>query len=374
MWRYDPVSNHLTLGSPFPGTQVCYPAGFSIDGKVYIGLGGIFRNGCTLTTSSAFWEYTPAASAPTQTPEDGATPTLGEKHSEPRQKDAHAETTDVPKKPKHPSNELPKNVPPKLTEPGKPAPNAANQTDISRGVGKGINVDLSKGVKLEMVLIPAGEFLMGSPDSDKGASSDFKPQHQARITKSFYLGKYPVTQEQWEAVMGNNPSHFKGPKNPVEDVSWEDCQQFLRKLNAKAGGDKFQLPTEAQWEYACRAGSKTKYCFGDDETQLGEYAWYGKNSGNTTHPVGEKKPNAWGLYDMHGNVWQWCADWWGWYDARSITDDPTGPPTGLCRVFRGGGWGYDAEHCWSASRGNGAGPDSRRNGLGLRVSLVPAEK
>ena len=125
-------------------------------------------------------------------------------------------------------------------------------------------MDLGGGVKLEMVLIPAGEFMMGSPDSDKDACGGEKPQHRVRITKPFYLGKYLVTQEQWEAVMGNNPSHFKGPKNPVEKVSWEDCQQFLGKLNAKSrpGGGKFQLPTEAQWEYACRAGSTTLYCFG----------------------------------------------------------------------------------------------------------------
>ena len=129
-----------------------------------------------------------------------------------------------------------------------------------------------RGRKLEMVLIPAGEFMMGSPDSDKDAAADEKPQHRVRITKPFYLGKYPVTQEQWKAVMGSNPSHFKGPKNPVEQVSWDDCQQFLKRLNEKAGAaGKFQLPTEAQWEYACRAGSTTRYCFGDDESGLGEY-------------------------------------------------------------------------------------------------------
>ena len=129
------------------------------------------------------------------------------------------------------------------------------------------------GVKMELVLIPTGEFMMGSPDSDKYADTDEKPQQRVRITKPFYLGKYLVTQEQWEAVMGNNPSHFKGPKNPVECVIWDDCQQFLGKLNAKsaAGAGKFQLPTEAQWEYACRAGSKTRYCFGDDESKLVDY-------------------------------------------------------------------------------------------------------
>jgi len=123
-------------------------------------------------------------------------------------------------------------------------------------------------------------------------------------------GAYVVTQDQWETVMGSNPSGFKGPKNPVEMVSWVDCQQFLSKLKSKsaAGGGEFQLPSEAQWEYACRAGSTTRYCFGDDESKLGEYAWYGNNSGGKPHPVGEKEPNGWRLYDMHGNVWEWCQD------------------------------------------------------------------
>jgi formylglycine-generating enzyme required for sulfatase activity len=136
---------------------------------------------------------------------------------------------------------------------------------------KQVTVDLGKGIKLEMVLIPAGEFMMGSPVSDKDGFDWEKPQHRVRITKPFYLGKYLVTQQEWEAVMRNNLSYFKGPKNPVERVSWDDCRQFLEKLNAKAtaGGGKFQLPTEAQWEYACRAGSKTRYCFGGDESKLG---------------------------------------------------------------------------------------------------------
>ena len=141
---------------------------------------------------------------------------------------------------------------------------------------KELTVDLGKGVKLELVLIPAGEFLMGSPDSDKDAFKWEKPQHRVRITKPFYLGKYLVTQEQWEAVMGNNPSYFKGGRGkPVEQVSWDDCQRFIARLNEKVGGGKFQLPSEAQWEYACRAGSKTRYSFGDDKSKLGEYAWYG---------------------------------------------------------------------------------------------------
>jgi hypothetical protein len=192
---------------------------------------------------------------------------------------------------------------------------AAAATRPNPSALKEVTLDLGGGVNLEMVLIPAGEFLMGSPDSDKDAQGGEKPQHRVRITKPFYQGKYLVTQEQWEAVMGNNPSHFKGPKNPVETVSWDNCQKFLEKLNEKVGGGRFSLPTEAQWEYACRAGSKTGYCFGDDESELGDYAWYSANSGSRTHPVGEKKPNARGLYDMHGNVWEWCHDW---YDTQTV--------------------------------------------------------
>ncbi len=239
---------------------------------------------------------------------------------------------------------------------------------------KELTVDLGKGVKLEMVLIPAGEFLMGSPDSDRDAFPREKPQHRVRIARPFYLGKYLVTQEQWEAVMGGNPSRFKGPKNPVEKVSWDDCPKFLGKLNAKAGpgAGKFQLPREAQWEYACRVGSKTKYCFGDDETRLGDYAWYRKNSGNMTHPVGEKKPNGWGLYDMHGNVWEWCQDWWkdGAYKEPPV-DGPTGAVS--LRVLRGGGWDAPATYCRSAFRGGGV-PGIRDDFRGLRVSRVPADK
>ena len=253
----------------------------------------------------------------------------------------------------------------------------SNEADSkTKSPPKELTVDLGKGVKLELVLIPAGEFMMGSPDSDKDAAAAEKPQHRVRITKPFYLGKYLVTQDQWDGLMGSNPSRFQGPKNPVERVSWDDCQKFLGKLNAKvgSGAGKFRLPSEAQWEYACRAGSKTKYCFGDDETQLGEYAWHLQNSDGKTHPVGEKKPNAWGLYDMHGNVWEWCQDWYedGYY-KESPVDDPQGPATGADRVFRSGSWRYPAGICRSASR-DSYGPVFRFIGLGFRVSLVPADK
>jgi formylglycine-generating enzyme required for sulfatase activity len=150
---------------------------------------------------------------------------------------------------------------------------------------------------------------------------------------------YEVTQQQYEKVMGTNPSTTKGPQNPVEKVSWNDAVEFCRKLSAlpaeKSAGYVYRLPTEAEWEYACRAGTQTAYSFGDSESELGDYAWYDKNAGGTTHPVGSKKPNAWGLYDMHGNVFEWCQDWYGSYPSGSVTD-PTGESSGSHRVVRGG--------------------------------------
>ena len=171
-----------------------------------------------------------------------------------------------------------------------------------------------------------------------------------------------------------DPSALKGAKNPVEQVSWEDCRGFVEKLNAKVGGGKFSLPTEAQWEYACRAGSTSRFCFGDDESGLGEYAWYLGHSDSKTHPVGEKKPNAWGLYDMYGNAWEWCADWYdGGYYAGSPTDNPTGPPEDVFRVARGGGWNDAAGCCRSAFRGMFP-PGRGVRTLGFRVSRVLADK
>jgi uncharacterized protein (TIGR03067 family) len=234
-------------------------------------------------------------------------------------------------------------------------------------VQKGISLDLGGGVKLEMALIPAGEFLMGTAGD---AVVQEKPQHRVRITRPFYLGKCLVTQQQWQAVMGDNPSRFKSPENPVEMTSWTDCQKFLDKLSAKfgPGQGKFQLPTEAQWEYACRAGGTTQYYFGDDEWQLHYYAWYIRNSGFRSHPVGAKAPNAWGLYDMTGNVWEWCQDWYSEsYYANSPVDDPPGPATGAKRVGRGGSWLYPAAGCRSAFRTEFE-PATRHNDLGFRVA------
>ena len=235
------------------------------------------------------------------------------------------------------------------------------------GPPRDMTVDLGGGIKIELVLIPAGEFVMGSPDAEKGALASEKPQHRVQISQPFYIGRYLVTQEQWEAVMGNNPSGFQGPKDPVENVSWDDCQKFLDRLNRRAGGGRFLLPSEAQWEYACRAGSTRRFCFGDKDSELKDYAWYGATSGSQTHPVGEKKPNAWGLYDVHGSVWEWCADWYDpKYYANSPLRDPRGPARGTPRVLRGGSCDDDAAFCRSAIRGS-ARPGHRGVDLGLRV-------
>lgn len=210
----------------------------------------------------------------------------------------------------------------------------------------------SVGVQLKMRLIPAGTFTMGSPEGDQDRLDNEGPQHPVTITKPFYMGVYEVTQEQWAAVMGSNPSYFDdNPRNPVEWVSWNDCQEFIAMLNTLGIGT-FRLPTEAEWEYACRAGSTTRFPWGDDSgySRLGEYAWYSTNSNNTTRPVGQKKPNAWGLYDMHGNVWEWCSDWYADSYSSYAQTDPQGPATGSYRVGRGGRLDLTRQYCRSADR------------------------
>jgi formylglycine-generating enzyme required for sulfatase activity len=215
-----------------------------------------------------------------------------------------------------------------------------------------------------MVYIQGGSFQMGSPESESGRDDDEGPVHTVDLD-GFLMGKFEVTQEQYQAIMGTNPSNFKGATNPVEQVSWEDAQDFCRKISSKTGRT-FRLPTEAEWEFACRAGSRTRFCFGDSDGGLGDYAWYDGNSGSTTHPVGGKKPNDWGLYDMHGNVWEWCSDWFGSYSSGTQRN-PTGASSGSDRVFRGGSWNYSARDCRSAYRGRSE-PGDRDNILGLRLS------
>ena len=221
----------------------------------------------------------------------------------------------------------------------------------------------TNSIGMEFVLIPSGTFKMGSSNGE----SDEKPIHSVTISEAFYMGKYEVTQKEWKAVMGDNPSSFKGDKLPVEQVSWNDIQEFIKKLNQKEGGTKYRLPTEAEWEYAARAGSNSKWSFGDNESQLGDYAWYGSNSNSQTHPVGQKKPNKYGLYDVHGNVWEWVQDWYDSnYYSSSPKTDSKGPSSGSYRVLRGGGWNYNAVDARSADRGNSY-PGSRYSDIGFRL-------
>jgi formylglycine-generating enzyme required for sulfatase activity len=231
---------------------------------------------------------------------------------------------------------------------------------------KTMTLDLGGGVSMEMVLIQPGTFVMGS---EKG-EDDEKPVRRVTLTKPFYIGKFEVTQQQWREVMGENPSKFVGPTNPVDNVSWDDCQEFLRVLSEKIPKQAFKLPTEAQWEYACRAGSATAYTFGDDAANLAEYAWYKINSDGATHPVGQKKPNAWGLFDMHGNVCEWCADWYGAYSDDQTTD-PTGAPAGEGRALRGESWVSVAENLRATYR-VGTPVDYRNSHVGLRLICQPA--
>jgi formylglycine-generating enzyme required for sulfatase activity len=225
---------------------------------------------------------------------------------------------------------------------------------------------------MEFVWIPPGTFLMGSPEDEPERNDDEK-QHEVTLTQGFYLQTTPVTQGQYEAVMGKNPSQFKkvGSEGPVEKVSWNDTQDFIRKLSENDPSVWYRLPTEAEWEYACRAGTKTAFYSGPItkptgfDPNLDKVGWFGKNSGGTTHPVGKKEPNAWGLYDMHGNVWEWCQDWFGDYPDVPVTD-PTGPESGAYRVYRGGAWISLARHCRAASR-NGNTPFNRDDSLGFRL-------
>ena len=214
--------------------------------------------------------------------------------------------------------------------------------------------------QLQFVRIPEGTFTMGSPGSEDGRSSD-ETQHEVRLTRAFELQTTPVTQALWQAVMGNNPSHFKGPDRPVEEVSWNDVQEFIGKLNKMLGTSSLRLPTEAEWEYACRAGTT-----GARYGELAEVAWYDGNSGSKTHAVGQKQPNPWGLYDMLGNVWEWCHDWRGAYPTAHVTD-PTGPATGSSRVVRGGSWNGFARNARGAFRSNYT-PGARLNVLGFRLA------
>ena len=231
---------------------------------------------------------------------------------------------------------------------------------------------ITNSIGMKLVLILPGSFTMGSPINEAGRW-DGESQHLVTISNWYYLGTYEVTQDEYEKVMGRNPSKFKGPKNPVETVSWLDAVSFCKKLSEmpeeKAAGRSYRLPAEAEWEYACRAGSTTSYSFGETAESLGEYAWFDEGPECKTHPVGLKKPNRWGLYDMHGNVWEWCQDWFEPFLPDASTD-PQGPNGGSNRVYRGGSWYFVAGNCRSAFRGRGV-PSDRRSNYGFRVALSP---
>ncbi|MFM2095378.1 MAG: hypothetical protein RIS70_2502 [Planctomycetota bacterium] len=284
---------------------------------------------------------------------------------------------------------------PASNEPPSSAP--ANSGSVSAGSagdatpsGESLS-ETTNSIGMKLKLIPAGTFTMGSV---KGGASELS--HEVTLTKPFYLGAYEVTQEQYERVIGVNPSQFKNPRKPVETVTWDDAVEFCRTLSElpeeKAAGRVYRLPTEAEWEYACRAGTTTEYSFGDSENDLSRHGWFGNNSGKSvldaakllasdeqnyeklllkngcqTHPVGEKQPNAWGLYDMHGNVWEWCSDRFGDYLKTEVID-PVGPETGSNRVRRGGSWRMVAATCRSAFRGKSF-PLTRDAILGFRVAM-----
>ncbi len=271
--------------------------------------------------------------------------------------------------------------------------------------------EITNSIGMKLVLIPKGTFTMGSPESEERPDRNDETQHEVTISKDYYLGVTEVTQGHYEKVIGTNPSYFRvgrirgsSSNHPVEQISWENAVEFCKKLSdlpeEKAAGRVYRLPTEAEWEYACRAGSKTPYGFGDNRRDLGNYAWFLNNSGSreldsdalearrqdnpdyetiqeyedtiksagcATHPVGEKKANAWGLYDMHGNVWEWCSDWYGEYPKGAVSD-PVGPREGSFRVYRGGGWRNRAAQCRSAVRYSN-GRVAPHHSLGFRVAM-----
>ena len=269
-------------------------------------------------------------------------------------------------------------------------PTSGNPAPIP-GTPQSLVDTVTNSIGMKLKLIPAGEFMMGSSKSAEAVAKEFDtkaeyyenehPQHRVRITRPFYLGTTEVTQGQFEAVMGTSPWKDKtyvkaGSDYAASYLSWEDAVEFCERLSAKEG-KTYRLPTEAEWEYACRAGSRTAYSFGDDSSDLGPYAWFEDNADEANekcaHQVGRKRANSWGLYDMHGNVYEWCSDWYeGDYYANSPTDDPSGPATGSTRVARGGSWYRSPWRCRSANRIRDT-PVIRNGNLGFRVAQVRSE-
>ena len=229
-----------------------------------------------------------------------------------------------------------------------------------------ITIPVKDGISIDMVRVEAGTFIMGATPEMENPNSDEKPTHQVTLTNDYYIGKYEVTQALWQAVMGNNPSYFKGDNLPVGNVSWNDCQDFLIKINSITG-KKFRLPTEAEWEYAARGGKKSRGYQYSGSNNLSDVAWYIDNKGSGPHAVGSKQANELGIYDMSGNVLEWCQDWFGDYNSSSRVN-PTGVNSGSSCVLRGGAWLINAMYCRSSFRCHYT-PNHRDHFLGLRVVL-----
>lgn len=250
------------------------------------------------------------------------------------------------------------------------------QEPVQESVSKLYDSVITNSIRIKMNLIPAGTFEMGSPENEKIRDSDEGPIHQVTISKPFYMGICQVTQGQYEKIVGDNPSVFKGTNLPVEWVSWDDAVAFCQKLTEmeQSSGQlrknyEYRLPTEAEWEYACRAGTTTRFYWGGKigSAKVNSHIWHTKNSRSKTHPIGRKNPNAFGLHDMCGNVWEWCSDWKGDYPEDPVTD-PAGPETGEYRVLRGGSWLDNHILCRSAYRFFDY-PDSWYNSYGFRIVL-----
>ena len=224
----------------------------------------------------------------------------------------------------------------------------------------------TNSIGMEFVMVESGEFIMGSPEEELYSDKDERPMRQVTVSNDFYIGVYEVTQAEWKAVMGTEPSEFKGTDLPVDKVSWSDANKFLDKLNKMEENSEYRLPTEAEWEYAARAGTNTAYTFGSEEADLFQYAWFTENSEDKTHPVGMKEANAWGLYDVHGNIAEWVMDEYHSNYQKAPSDSRVWEGGVDRRVVRGGSWDNAAENCRSGHRDD-MGEGSRKNYIGFRV-------
>ena len=287
--------------------------------------------------------------------------TCGKAVSQCPYKGKHPKPTPEPKPTQKPKT-TPKPTPEPTPEP-KPTPTPTPAQRVSATYQN--NVLRVGNVSYRMIPVNGGTFTMGATSEMTEPYGDEEPRHQVTLS-DYDIGETEVTQALWKAVMGSNPSYFKGDNLPVETVSWNDCQTFIRKLNGLTGRH-FRLPTEAEWEFAARGGNRSRYTQYSGSSRIDDVAWYGRNSGDKTHPVKTKQPNELGIYDMTGNVWEWCQDWYGDYNSYAQTN-PTGASSGFGRVGRGGSWCSYPRICRSSGRYNYA-PGSERSDLGLRLVL-----